>query len=252
MSMLPWLEAGSIAFPPVSKALDEPNGLLAAGGDLCSDQLLAAYQKGIFPWYSEGQPILWWSPSPRLIIRPSDLHVSKSMAKLLKRKPFSVTTNVCFQDVMEACAAPREGEDGTWICPDMINAYCQLNELGYAHSIEVWEESELIGGLYGLAIGGLFFGESMFSRKSNASKYGFITLVKALETAGYQAIDCQVYTPHLASLGAREVDRQAFEKMLRDYIPSTLSPRLWPPAGFSESSARGVITTSKSSAPGSV
>ncbi|GAB3107218.1 leucyl/phenylalanyl-tRNA--protein transferase [Aestuariicella hydrocarbonica] len=226
MSHLPWLSSSTIDFPPTSHALKDPNGLLAAGGDLSPERLITAYQRGIFPWYDETQPILWWSPSPRLILIPAELHVSKSMAKLLRKSAFRVTTDTAFAQVVNACAQPREQQDGTWITEDIVNAYCQLHQLGYAHSVEVWEGQTLVGGLYGVALGKVFFGESMFSRTSNASKYGFITLIKALEKLDFRLIDCQVHTGHLASLGAKEIDRETFENYLLHYISNHTSDNI--------------------------
>ena len=218
MIHLPWLEPGAIHFPPTTQALSEPNGLLAAGGDLSPEQLLAAYQRGIFPWFDASQPILWWSPSPRLVLRPHTLHISKSMRKMLRQAPYQVTTDRAFTDVIAACAEPRDDQDGTWITRQIQQAYTRLHRLGYAHSVEAWDRDVLVGGLYGMALGRVFFGESMFSRVSNASKYGFITLVEALQALNFGLIDCQVHTPHLSSLGAEEIDRSTFEGLLVDYI----------------------------------
>lgn len=228
MSMLPWMPPGGTEFPPTSAALDEPNGLLAAGGDLSPTQLLAAYRRGIFPWFDDSQPILWWSPSPRLVLPPEQLHVSRSMKKLLRRNPFEVTADQCFSDVMEACSEPRPDQRGTWITDEMLDAYARLHDLGYAHSVEVWEDQTLVGGLYGIALGRVFFGESMFSRRSNASKVGFIALVQNLEQQGYQLIDCQVHTDHLFSLGAREIPRTQFEQYLLDCIDESSLRGNWP------------------------
>ncbi|WP_439134565.1 leucyl/phenylalanyl-tRNA--protein transferase [Pseudomaricurvus sp.] len=218
MTQLPWLEPGSTDFPSTRLALTDPNGLLAVGGDLSPAQLLAAYQRGIFPWFDESQPILWWSPSPRLVLKPSELHISKSMRKLLRKAPFRVTTDTAFEEVIESCAEPRDDQDGTWITEEMQAAYIHLHQLGFAHSVEVWDGEDLIGGLYGIALGKVFFGESMFSRASNASKYGFITLIQALDALNFGIIDCQVHTHHLSSLGAREVSRKTFEEYLVSYI----------------------------------
>jgi leucyl/phenylalanyl-tRNA--protein transferase len=211
---LPWLEPDSIDFPCVEKALKDPNGLLAAGGSLTQKTLLAAYQRGIFPWFEVNQPILWWSPSPRLVIYPDELHVSKSMRKTIKKTRFHLTTDKCFSRVMKSCAEPRADQAGTWITDDMLAAYTQLHKTRAAHSIEVWDQKELVGGLYGISLGKFFFGESMFSHRSNASKLGFIALVSALKKNGYALIDCQVHSDHLASLGAREIDRDEFCKLL--------------------------------------
>ncbi len=225
MTMLPWMDPGAENFPPSSRALDEPNGLIAAGGDLSVRQLLAAYRRGIFPWYSEGQPILWWTPSPRLVLFPDQLHISRSLAKVLRQQNFHVTSDQAFETVMHLCAEPRPGQDGTWISDEMIAAYCQLHAAGHAHSVEVWRDGELAGGLYGVAIGPVFFGESMFSRVSNASKVAFTHLISALGRAGFHMIDCQVYTQHLASLGAIEIPREEFE--LRLPQPAA-QPLPWP------------------------
>lgn len=211
---LPWLEPNSIDFPCVEQALQDPNGLLAVGGNLTQKTLLAAYRQGIFPWFEADQPILWWSPSPRLVVFPNELHVSKSMRKTIKKTCFHITTDQCFVQVMRSCAAPRADQDGTWITDDMLAAYTQLHKAGAAHSIEVWEHNELVGGLYGIALGKVFFGESMFSRRSNASKLGFISLVSSLKKSGYALIDCQVHSDHLSSLGAREIDRAEFCNLL--------------------------------------
>jgi leucyl/phenylalanyl-tRNA--protein transferase len=227
MHNLPWLEANSIDFPSVSTALSDPNGLLAAGGALTPRSLIKAYSLGIFPWFEEDQPILWWSPSPRLVLYPNELHVSKSLNKILKRQPFRVTTNQCFHRVMQACAEPRLNQEGTWITDDMLDAYQQLHERGFAHSVEVWDGETLVGGLYGIAMGNIFFGESMFSRQSNASKIGFVTMVSALQKQGYSLIDCQVHSEHLSSLGAREIPRSIFCDELKRQIKPSNQPVNW-------------------------
>jgi leucyl/phenylalanyl-tRNA--protein transferase len=179
---LPWLDPDSTGFPDTSHALDEPNGLLAAGGDLRPERLLSAYQQGIFPWFEDSQPILWWTPSPRLVLPPSQLHVSKSLRKFIRKGTFTITSDQAFREVMIKCSEPRGDEveglsDGTWITDSMLEAYCSLHRLGYAHSIEVWQQEQLVGGLYGIALGKVFFGESMFSRADNASKVAFVALV---------------------------------------------------------------------------
>lgn len=201
-------------FPPVSHAEDD--GLLAVGGDLSPERLLAAYSQGIFPWYTQGEsPILWWSPDPRMVLFPPELVVSKSMRQLLRRKAFAVTFDTAFDLVIGSCSqVPRPGQDGTWLGSDMQLAYRDMHALGHAHSVEVWQEGRLVGGLYGIAMGSVFCGESMFSHASNASKYGFITLVQALAARGFTLIDCQVHTEHLASLGAREIPRPEFLQRL--------------------------------------
>lgn len=216
--MLTWLARNNLQFPALSKALREPNGLLAAGGDLSPERLIAAYRHGCFPWYQEGQPLLWWSPDPRTVLFPEELHVSRSLGKLMRQGRFSVTFDQDFQAVIQACAAPRTYADGTWITEHMQNAYCQLHHMGIAHSVEVRDNGELVGGLYGLAMGRLFFGESMFSRQDNASKVGFVTLVEHLKAAGFVLIDCQMPTQHLHSLGARPLSREQFGHYLQRYL----------------------------------
>lgn len=204
------LDAGNPEyFPDPQSAEVEPNGLLALGGDLRPERLLAAYRQGIFPWYSPGQPLLWWSPDPRLVLFPKRLHLSRSLRKALRQSEAEIRFNQSFAQVMQACAAPRARQDGTWITPEMLAAYAKLHRLGHAHSIEVWQGDELIGGLYGIVLGGIFFGESMFSRAANASKMALAGLVQALGPA-LDLIDCQVRTEHLVSLGAEEIPREAF------------------------------------------
>ncbi len=216
--MLTWLQRDTLTFPPLAKAMREPNGLLAAGGDLSADRLIQAYRHGCFPWFSEGQPILWWSPDPRTVLFPDELHVSRSLGKLLRQQRYQVTFDRDFARVIRACAAPRAYAEGTWITEAMQNAYLQLHERGIAHSVEVWDQDQLVGGLYGLAIGQLFFGESMFSEADNASKVGFATLVNHLKTAGFVLIDCQMPTDHLHSLGARAIPRDTFADYLRHHL----------------------------------
>ncbi|QEM06529.1 leucyl/phenylalanyl-tRNA--protein transferase [Mucilaginibacter rubeus] len=192
--------------------LAEPDGLLAVGGDLSTDRLLLAYQNGIFPWYSDDTPILWYSPHERFVLFPDELKVSKSMRQVLRSGKLKVTVDTCFNDVITACStAPREGQDGTWIVPDMITAYNRLHLEGYAHSVEVWQDDKLVGGLYGVHVGDVFCGESMFSRVSNASKTALIYLCN---TGIYKLIDCQVHTGHLESLGARMISREQYMDVL--------------------------------------
>ncbi len=210
MTELRWLDPDSLDFPPASQALSDPNGLLAVGGDLDPDRLIAAYRQGIFPWYEEGQPLLWWSPDPRTVVRPSSVHLSRSMRKFLRKTDFAVTFDRCFPAVIQACAAPRDYTDDTWITPAMQQSYTELHRRGQAHSVEVWQGSELVGGLYGVGLGQVFFGESMFSRRSNASKTAFIALAGRLQQLGCQLIDCQMPTDHLESLGAQQLSRAAF------------------------------------------
>ncbi len=201
-------------FPDVALALREPDGLLAVGGDLSPERILAAYRQGIFPWYSTGQPILWWSPDPRAVLFPGQLKISRSLARTLRRGRFTVTADLEFRRVMERCAAPRKGESGTWITPQMQRSYQRLHEMGVAHSVECWEDGELAGGLYGLAIGRVFFGESMFSASRDASKVALVHLVERLRGWGYGLIDCQVASPHLTSLGAVAIPRSRFIAMV--------------------------------------
>jgi leucyl/phenylalanyl-tRNA--protein transferase len=221
--MLTWLNRESYDFPPLDKALREPNGLLAAGGDLCAERLIQAYRHGCFPWYQDGQPILWWSPDPRTVLFPDELHVSRSLAKCLRQGRYRVSFDQDFAAVIQACAAPRSYADGTWITSRMQESYVELHRRGVAHSVEVWLDEELVGGLYGLAMGRLFFGESMFSRKDNASKVGFVTLVEHLRRWGFALIDCQMPTLHLQSFGARPITRTEFAAYLRRYLDTPSS-----------------------------
>jgi len=211
--LMPYLLAPndpSGAFPDPAEAMRDPDGLLAVGGDLSSGRLINAYRHGIFPWYSEGDPILWWSPDPRTVLTPSQLHCSRSLRKLLRRRAFAVTMDRDFPAVIRACAGPRTGSQGTWLLPEMISAYSGLHVHGIAHSIEVWQDEQLVGGLYGVAIGGAFFGESMFSRVDNASKVALVHLCEHLIGRGVELIDCQVLTGHLQRMGAELVPRARF------------------------------------------
>jgi leucyl/phenylalanyl-tRNA---protein transferase len=213
-------------FPPVSHA--EPDGLLAVGGDLTPTRLLNAYSEGIFPWYSGRSPILWWSPDPRMVLFPEDLKISKSMRQVLRRNLFNVTFDHDFKSVIANCSkVARPGQHGTWLGKDMIKAYIHLHELGFAHSVEVWRDGNLVGGLYGLALGSVFCGESMFSNESNASKAGFITLVKGLIQMGFSLVDCQVHTEHLESLGAAEIPRVEFIQRLAKALETKRPPESW-------------------------
>lgn len=205
--MIPWLTENA-PFPPVTQALKEPDGLLAAGGELTSERLLAAYRRGIFPWFSPGDPLLWWSPDPRMVLFPDEFKLSDSLAKILRSGAFEVRTDTAFEQVMRACAAPRDGQNGTWIDEQMIAAYCALHRSGYAHSVETWQHGKLVGGLYGIAIGQMFYGESMYSRVSNASKIALAHLTR--QYPSIRMIDCQMHTPHLASLGAKLIPRDEF------------------------------------------
>ncbi len=200
-------------FPPVEDA--DPSGLLAVGGDLEPERLLEAYARGIFPWYDEDQPILWHAPDPRMVLLPSELRVSRSLARTVRRKPFELTLDTAFESVMRCCAeSPRPGACGTWITSDMLEAYVRLHRLGFAHSAEAWEGSELVGGLYGVSLGGAFFGESMFARRTDASKVAFAALVRQLEAWNFDLVDCQMYTEHLARFGAEERPRSWFSRRL--------------------------------------
>jgi len=194
------------------------------GGDLSSQRLVAAYRHGCFPWYSEGQPLMWWSPDPRTVVFPNQLHIPRSLKKTIKRDTFQVTYDQAFTRVLSACAEPRSTDAGTWITPAMQAAYCELHKLGYAHSVEVWHQQQLVGGLYGIAIGQLFFGESMFARMNDASKVGFVTLAQDLNAAGFVLIDCQMHTEHLARFGAQEINRNEFAKYLAQHLdkPNTM------------------------------
>lgn len=222
--MIPWLE-NSDTFPPLELALTEPNGLLCAGGDLSPQRLINAYRHGIFPWYSSGEPILWWSPNPRMVLVPSAFRISHSLRRTLKSRHFAVRFDSNFQSVIRACArVSRNGQSGTWITAEIQAAYGTLFELGYAHSVETWVDDKLVGGLYGLAIGKMFYGESMFSLVSDASKVALAHLTRFLDAQGFGLIDCQMNTPHLASLGAHEIGRAAFIERLRDLIEMP-SPR---------------------------
>ena len=216
--MLTWLQRDSLDFPPLNKALREPNGLLAAGGDLRPERLIQAYRHGCFPWFQDGQPILWWSPDPRTVLLPDNLHVSRSLAKVMRQGRYRVTFDQAFAEVIRACAAPRSYAAETWITSPMQDAYLELHQRGIAHSVEVWRDDLLVGGLYGLAIGQLFFGESMFSRADNASKVGFVTLVEHLKDWGFVLIDCQMPTEHLLSLGAQTISRTEFAGYLNAHL----------------------------------
>lgn len=204
----------AVAFPHPSLANDD--GILAVGGDLSPERLLLAYANGIFPWYSSGDPIIWWSPDPRFVLFPDELYVSKTMRQVLTREIFTITCDRAFRDVITSCRkVRRRRERGTWITGEMLEAYVRLHELGYAHSVEAWRNGELAGGLYGVSLGGCFFGESMFARESNASKAAFITLTRRLAERGITLIDCQVHTDHLESLGAREIPRDEYLLLLQ-------------------------------------
>jgi leucyl/phenylalanyl-tRNA--protein transferase len=215
------------SFPPVEYALDEPNGLLAAGGTLTVERLVDAYARGIFPWFSEGDPILWWSPDPRMVLFVDEFRISHSLARRLRRRPFEVTADRAFPSVVRACAEPRTRDGGTWLVPAMIRAYERLHEAGVAHSIEVWDGAALAGGVYGVALGRGFFGESMFTRKTDASKIALAHLAAQLSRWRFPFIDCQMSTPHLASLGAREIPRSEFVRLVDRLVRDDGVPGPW-------------------------
>jgi len=230
--MIPWLPPDAV-FPPLEKALAEPNGLLAAGGDLSPERLLAAYRRGIFPWYSAGEPILWWSPDPRMVLFPDELKISRSLAKTLRNANYEIRLDANFADVTRACAGkPRNGQSGTWISREMQTAYGELHRLGYAHSVETWVDGKLAGGLYGVALGRAFYGESMFSAARDASKIALAHLCAHLKQRGFGIIDCQMETRHLASLGARPIPRRDFAARLDELCPQGDTPGHWPIAAI--------------------
>jgi leucyl/phenylalanyl-tRNA---protein transferase len=229
MASLRWLSQ-TIAFdrfPPPSEALTEPNGLLAAGGDLKPERLLAAYAQGIFPWYEAGQPILWWSPDPRAVLWPRDLRVSRSLRRSVMKRGFEFRVNTAFERVVAACAEPRSYGGGTWITSEMAAAYARLHELRWAHSFETWQNGVLAGGLYGVAIGRVFFGESMFTRVTDASKVALVHAVEFLRARRFELIDCQVPSAHTASLGASEIPRAEFLERLAELCRPPVSPQVW-------------------------
>ena len=217
-------------FPPVSLA--EENGILAVGGDLSPARLIAAYEKGIFPWYSQGDPIIWWSPDPRFVIFPEEVKVSRSMKKELRKGTFTITADKAFEQVIKACRKPRKHESGTWITDDIVKGYTELHKLGYAHSVEAWKDGELRGGLYGISLGRCFFGESMFSIEPNSSKAAFVTLAQKLASLNFDIIDCQVYTAHLESLGAVEIPREEFTAILDYSLTQETLKGDWSQMGF--------------------
>jgi leucyl/phenylalanyl-tRNA---protein transferase len=211
-------------FPPLEQALEEPAGLLAAGGDLSPARLIAAYRRGIFPWYSPGQPVLWWSPDPRAVLFPEEFRLTRSLAKTLRNGGFSTTLDRDFSGVIDGCAAPRPASPGTWITSEMRAAYLELHRLGSAHSVEVWRAGTLAGGLYGVRLGGIFFGESMFSRERDASKVALAQLVSLCRTSALTVIDCQLPSRHLVSLGARTIPRRQFQALLREHVRGPAHP----------------------------
>jgi leucyl/phenylalanyl-tRNA---protein transferase len=214
-------------FPDPENALTEPDGLLAVGGCLSPQRLINAYRNGIFPWFNLGDPILWWCPDPRLVLFPSEIRISRSLRKTLRNKEYTITFDQAFDKVIQDCAAPRREAPGTWITEHMIRAYLHLHTLGYAHSVEAWYQDQLAGGLYGVAIGRAFFGESMFYRRSNASKAAFAVLAEKLTLWNYAMIDCQVKTEHLASFGARQIPRKQFVELTNRYCQGTVAADAW-------------------------
>lgn len=220
-------------FPDIDDALGEPDGLLAAGGDLSVPRLLVAYSRGIFPWYEEGQPILWWSPDPRCVLKPDEFHASRSLRRAARNSAGELRFNTAFADVIAACAEPRASQRGTWITGEMLQAYERLHRDGWAHSVEVWQDARLTGGIYGLAIGDVFFGESMFSRETNASKFALLALCQILSSSGFELLDCQVVTPHLKTLGASLMPRTAFKAILRRACTPPKAFENWPEAPIS-------------------
>jgi leucyl/phenylalanyl-tRNA--protein transferase len=224
--LIPWIDTNR-PFPPLSRALKQPNGLLAAGGDLSTRRLLDAYRSGIFPWFSDGDPILWWSPDPRMVLFPSEFRISRSLAKTLRKQRFRITADHAFAEVVEACRAPRPGQSGTWITSEMAAAYRRLHQAGHAHSVEAWLDDRLAGGLYGVALGRAFFGESMFARVTDASKVALVALVRQVERWRFGLIDCQMKTLHLASFGAREISRDDFARRLASLVDYAPVPGPW-------------------------
>jgi leucyl/phenylalanyl-tRNA--protein transferase len=224
--LIPWLD-DSGAFPAVDTALRRPNGLLAAGGDLSPERLLRAYRLGIFPWYSEGEPIMWWSPDPRMVLFPEELKVARSLSKIMRKPGYEIRADSAFAEVIDACSEPRPRQRGTWITRQMKQAYCRLHHLGVAHCVETWRDGELIGGLYGIALGRIFFGESMFSRASDAAKLALVALVRQLRDWQFGLIDCQMNTPLLASFGAREIPRSRFTDLVAELVNYADVPAPW-------------------------
>lgn len=229
MSDLVWLDPDDDGqpFPSPALALREPDGLLAVGGSLSPQRLLNAYRRGIFPWYSSGQPILWWSPDPRTVLFPQHIKVSRSLHKTLKKDLFSVTMDSAFETVIRRCGEPRRHEPGTWITPQMREAYCRLHRLGHAHCVETWHQGQLVGGLYGVAIGRVFYGESMFTRMSDASKVALLALAAHLREWGFGLIDCQMHTSHMISLGAQDIPRRTFVDYLNRYCTLPGPQGIW-------------------------
>ena len=235
--MIPWLRHGA-PFPPVESALSDPNGLLAASADLTPERLVAAYRRGIFPWYSDEGPVLWWSPDPRMVLFVDEFKVPRSLRKTVRAGRFEIHVDRAFRAAMEACATtPRPGQDGTWITSAVVDAYCALHARGLAHSVEAWREGRLVGGLYGVAIGRMFFGESMFARETDASKVALVHLIAILRSKAMPLIDCQQETAHLASFGARAISRRAFAERLAALVHCAAPAGPWHPVPALESTA---------------
>jgi leucyl/phenylalanyl-tRNA---protein transferase len=226
--VLAWLDLDD-PFPPVERALKNPNGLLAAGADLSLERLIEAYRRGVFPWYSGNEPVLWWSPDPRMVLYCEELKVPRSLAKSVRNKGYEVRIDTAFREVLAGCASPRKGEAGTWLGQEMQAAYWRLHRAGYAHSFETWLGRDLVGGLYGVALGRMFYGESMFARATDASKVALVALVEELRARSFPMIDCQMSTPLLASLGAREIPRRAFLRALATLVNYREPPGKWSP-----------------------
>ena len=225
---LPWLDPMEApVFPCTSRALAEPNGLLAAGGSLDADWLLTAYSQGIFPWYEQGQPLLWWSPNPRLVLEPGRIVVSRSLRKLIRKQIYRISLDEAFLSVIRACQFSGTRANSTWITSEMKAAYVNLHKLGHGHSVEVWHDGLLVGGLYGIALGKAFFGESMFSARANASKLALVALSRHLQARGFGLIDCQVYSDHLVSMGAEELSRRDFQEKLSALLSCEEQPGAW-------------------------
>ncbi len=225
---IPWLDNRSCAFPDIDQALDDPSGLLAVGGDLCPQRLLEAYRHGIFPWYEDPQPILWWSPQPRAVLFPDKLHISRSLKKQLRREDYQLRIDSHFDQVIQACAELSPKRPGTWITEAMLQAYNTMHQLGWAHSFEVWRDERLVGGLYGIAIGNVFFGESMFSRAPSASKIALVNLCRTLQELGFKVIDCQVGNDYLYSMGAEDIDRSQLKELLNQHAQLECRlPKMW-------------------------
>jgi leucyl/phenylalanyl-tRNA--protein transferase len=225
--VIPWLRPGA-PFPPSDEALDEPNGLLAASADLTPERLVQAYRQGVFPWYGEGQPVLWWCPDPRMVLRVEDFRLTRSLRKVIKQRRFEIRADSAFREVIVACASVRRpGQSGTWITPAMVDAYTELFDRGNAHSVEAWRDGRLVGGLYGVAIGRMYYGESMFAREADASKVALAYLIALCRARGFPLIDCQQETSHLASLGARPMPRREFAKRVAALVDSPAPADPW-------------------------